>query len=138
MLGRTSALSACDLTMECVAARTKILLLRCPRTSPSSSNEDEAGAEEDVAGHAVADAEHLLSTLLKFLVAYPLYHCALDSITLLSLELLIHLLSAVGFKFIMIWLMLLYPRRPTMVQLALVMKVHLHLNASLGKRRIRA
>ena len=89
-----------------------------------------------MAGHAVADAEHLLSTLLKFLVAYPLYHCALDSITLLSLELLIHLLSAVGFKFIMILLMLLCPRRLTMVQPAPMMKVQRHLIASLGKRRI--
>ena len=90
-----------------------------------------------MAGHAVADAEHLLSTLLKFLVAYPLYHCALDSITLLSLELLIHLLSAVGSRFIMILLMLLCPRRPTMVQPAPMMKVQRHLIASLGKRRIR-
>ena len=54
----TNVLNACRLIMVCIAARTKIQLLRCPRTSPSSSNVDEARAEEeDVVEPAVEDAE---------------------------------------------------------------------------------
>ena len=130
----TNVLNACRLIMVCIAARTKIQLLRCPRTSPSSSNVDEARAEEeDVVEAAVEDAEHLIHILLKFLVTCPLYICVPNFIILLSPEL--HLLSAGGFKFIKIWLMLLYPRRLMMGRPALVMKVQLHLNALLGNKR---